>query len=323
MIPPFRFVLLLGLLLATLGAGCAPGLRSAEPPPPWLPGAEPFRIVDDASGRVGYGERLGAGPQVLLVHGIGGGSSAYQYRRVAPALAAAGYEAIGVDLYGFGRSTRPVGPLRADELVGQLELVLDELAAPGVHVVANGLAAAYAVRLAVERPDRVASLTLIVPTGLGRLDRDPARASLGALGGPLGAALYGALLGPDVQLRFLLDAYADPDAVTPEVRRVYSDNLYAPGARWAVLSFVAGLLDQDLAEVWPQVTQPVWIAWGAAAETTPPSDAERFVELRPGTPVRIYEGAKLLPNVERADAFVADLLPFLARTLPWGEDPGF
>lgn len=42
-----------------------------------------------------------------MVHGIGGGSSLFQYRRNAPQVADAGYRVYALDLLGFGRSSRP------------------------------------------------------------------------------------------------------------------------------------------------------------------------------------------------------------------------
>lgn len=47
----------------------------------------------------------GTGPLVLLVHGFP--ESWYSWRQQLPALAAAGYRAVALDVRGYGRSSKP------------------------------------------------------------------------------------------------------------------------------------------------------------------------------------------------------------------------
>ncbi|MEV0440802.1 alpha/beta hydrolase [Streptomyces spectabilis] len=69
------------------------------------PSEEPRHCVVDApAGRLHLVEQ-GAGPLVLLVHGFP--ESWYSWRRQLPALAAAGYRAVALDVRGYGRSSRP------------------------------------------------------------------------------------------------------------------------------------------------------------------------------------------------------------------------
>ena len=62
------------------------------------------RLVPSPAGRVHLVER-GEGPLVLLVHGFP--ESWYSWRHQLPALAAAGYRAVAVDVRGSGRSSKP------------------------------------------------------------------------------------------------------------------------------------------------------------------------------------------------------------------------
>lgn len=62
------------------------------------------RVVPSPAGRVHLVEQ-GTGPLVLLVHGFP--ESWFSWRRQLPALAAAGYRAVAVDVRGYGRSSRP------------------------------------------------------------------------------------------------------------------------------------------------------------------------------------------------------------------------
>jgi pimeloyl-ACP methyl ester carboxylesterase len=62
------------------------------------------RLVPVPGGRVHVAEQ-GTGPLVLLVHGFP--ESWYSWRRQLPALAAAGYRAVALDVRGYGRSSKP------------------------------------------------------------------------------------------------------------------------------------------------------------------------------------------------------------------------
>ena len=62
------------------------------------------RLVPSPAGRTHLVEK-GTGPLVLLVHGFP--ESWYSWRHQLPALAAAGYRAVAIDVRGYGRSSKP------------------------------------------------------------------------------------------------------------------------------------------------------------------------------------------------------------------------
>jgi pimeloyl-ACP methyl ester carboxylesterase len=249
-----------------------------------------------------------------MVHGIGGGSSLFQYRQNAAAIAAAGYSVYALDLLGFGLSSRPALRYTQDLLVAQLESFLEEVVAKPAVLVANGLSAAYSIRLAAQRPDLVRALVLIVPTGYERLSRPQTEERIEdfeRFTGLLGALVTIFLLEEGTQRFFLLDAYIDRESLTPEVLRSYDRNLRAENARWVIFSFISGNLDQDVSGYWPRLEQPTLIVWGEEAETTPIKDAQDFLRVRPETRFVSLSGAKLLPNEDRAEAFNELVLRFL------------
>ncbi|MGX4735956.1 alpha/beta fold hydrolase [Kitasatospora griseola] len=79
------------------------------------------RTIEAPAGRLHLVEQ-GAGPLVLLVHGFP--ESWYSWRRQLPALAAAGYRAVALDVRGYGRSSKPVGT----DAYRMLDLVADNVA---------------------------------------------------------------------------------------------------------------------------------------------------------------------------------------------------
>ncbi|MER5986950.1 alpha/beta hydrolase [Streptomyces sp. NPDC001787] len=79
------------------------------------------RTIEAPAGRLHLVEQ-GTGPLVLLVHGFP--ESWYSWRLQLPALAAAGYRAVAIDVRGYGRSSRPA----ATDAYRMLDLVEDNLA---------------------------------------------------------------------------------------------------------------------------------------------------------------------------------------------------
>jgi pimeloyl-ACP methyl ester carboxylesterase len=109
--------------------------------------------------------RCGAGDPLVLLHGLGSSSRAWD--PVVPDLAAH-FEVVAVDLAGFGGS----GPLPAGveptpaALAAALADYLDEVGIAAPHVAGNSLGGWVSLELAALRP--VSSVTLLGPAGLWR-----------------------------------------------------------------------------------------------------------------------------------------------------------
>jgi pimeloyl-ACP methyl ester carboxylesterase len=118
------------------------------------------RLVDGPAGRIHLVEQ-GAGPLVLLVHGFP--ETSYSWRRQLPALAAAGYRAVALDVRGYGRSSKPADPAA----YGMLDLVDDNVAV--VHalgersavLVGHDWGATIAADSALLRPDVFRAVALL------------------------------------------------------------------------------------------------------------------------------------------------------------------
>ncbi len=107
--------------------------------------------------------RLGAGPALLLVHGLG--SAATTWRPLLPRLAER-YDVVAVDLPGHGGSAplppgEPATPGRLARAVGAL---LDDLGWDRAHLLGNSLGGWVGLELAAD--GRARSLTALAPAGL-------------------------------------------------------------------------------------------------------------------------------------------------------------
>jgi pimeloyl-ACP methyl ester carboxylesterase len=114
-------------------------------------------------------DRLGVGPPLVLLHGLG--MSRRVWDPVVPALAEH-FEVVAVDLPAFGDSA-PL-PARAEPtpaaLAAAVNELLDDLGISDPHVVGNSLGGWVALDLAALRP--MASVTLLSPAGFWR-ERTP------------------------------------------------------------------------------------------------------------------------------------------------------
>lgn len=114
--------------------------------------AATHRLVPSPAGRIHLAEQ-GAGPLVLLVHGFP--ESWYSWRRQLPALAAAGYRAVAVDVRGYGRSSKPADPAayRMRDLVEDNAAVVRALGERTAVIVGHDWGATIAANSALLRPD--------------------------------------------------------------------------------------------------------------------------------------------------------------------------
>ncbi|HEU4333097.1 MAG TPA: 2-succinyl-6-hydroxy-2,4-cyclohexadiene-1-carboxylate synthase [Candidatus Eisenbacteria bacterium] len=101
-------------------------------------------------------------PLVLLLHGFAG--SGDDWSAHAAALLAAGYRAAAVDLPGHGETpaprTHPLARYAPAETGRDLAAILDALAAGAAHWVGYSMGGRIALAAALDRPERVTSLTL-------------------------------------------------------------------------------------------------------------------------------------------------------------------
>ncbi|MFF3286390.1 alpha/beta fold hydrolase [Streptomyces sp. NPDC003023] len=110
------------------------------------------RLVPTPAGRIHLVEQ-GTGPLVLLVHGFP--ESWYSWRHQLPALAAAGYRAVAVDVRGYGRSSKPMdaAAYRMLELVEDNVAVVRALGERSAVIVGHDWGATIAADSALVEPD--------------------------------------------------------------------------------------------------------------------------------------------------------------------------
>jgi len=125
-----------------------------------IPRSEGFVTVADGE-RVWY-ETAGAGPDLILNHGLGGNAAVW-YQQVP--YFAEHYRVITWDQRGFGRSSNSAGKHGPHSAVGDLLAIMDHVGAERADVVGQSMGGWAALGLALAARDRVRSLVLACTTG--------------------------------------------------------------------------------------------------------------------------------------------------------------
>lgn len=126
-------------------------------------GGVTHRTVDANGIRLHFAEQ-GEGPLVVLCHGFP--ESWYSWRHQLPALSAAGFRAVAVDMRGYGQTDRPeaIDQYTLLHLVGDMVGLLDALGVQQAVIAGHDWGAPVAWHAALLRPDRFrAVIALSVP----------------------------------------------------------------------------------------------------------------------------------------------------------------
>jgi pyruvate dehydrogenase E2 component (dihydrolipoamide acetyltransferase) len=228
----------------------------------------------------------GDGLPVVFVHGFGGDLNNWLFTTEKLSKDRTTY---AVDLPGHGASGKDVSSFA--ELVSALGGLLDALGLDRVHLVGHSLGGAVALRTAVERGGRMASLTLIDSAGLGADIND--------------AYVAGFIdAGRRRELKSVLQLlFADPDLVTRQLvddvlRYKRKDGVDAALRSLAAELFPDGGQTLDLRADLEGLAAPVLVIWGAEDEVVPASHAQGLPD---GIEVHVLDGQGHSPHMEAAN----------------------
>jgi pyruvate dehydrogenase E2 component (dihydrolipoamide acetyltransferase) len=225
---------------------------------------------------------------VLLLHGFGGDLNNWLFNLGALAAERTVY---ALDLPGHGGSSKQLSSGDLDELVGAVDGFLEAQGVERAHLVGHSMGALVAATLAAGRPERVTSLALVAPVGLGEeIDREYVEGFVGAASRrELKPVLQRLFADPDLVTRQMVDdvlKYKRLDGVD-EALRTLADDLFPGGRQQHALDL--GTYDGPVLVVWGERDQVIPPAHAAAA----PGRAEKHT----------IAGAGHSPHMEAAGDF--------------------
>jgi pimeloyl-ACP methyl ester carboxylesterase len=227
---------------------------------------------------------IGERETLVFLHGLGGGSSAYEWSKVYPAFAAQ-YRILAPDLLGWGRSAHPKRNEQVEDYLITIEEFIKHTCNKSVTVIASALTAAFTIRVAIASPELFKSLILTTAAGLNELSKDYQDNFFTQLAATpiVDRLLYNTGVATSFGIRSFLEQrqFANKDRVDPEMVEAYLQSAKQPNAEYAALSFVRGDLCFDLTQYITQLTTPTALIWGQASEYTGPEVGYRLQALNP------------------------------------------
>ena len=221
--------------------------------------------------------RRGGGTPLLLIHGFGADQGSWRplLQHLPPDRAVA-----AIDLPNHGKSAAlPVRTLQ--EVAAHVRERLDVEGIASFHVLGHSLGGAVALALAQAAPERVRSLTLLAPAGLGP---------------DINGSFIDGLVTADDEpsLKATMAAlFHDPAGLTGSFVATAFKQLQAPGRRGALATMAGQFMPQgrqseNVREVLSGLRVPVQVIWGTG---------DRIVPMQHGLDLPAHVGLHLLPSV--------------------------
>ncbi|MDQ6835199.1 MAG: alpha/beta fold hydrolase [Actinomycetota bacterium] len=260
---------------------------------------------------------MGHGPDVLLLHGLGGTRASLF--ETAAALSQR-FRVHAPDLPGFGSSDKPArGAYNARWFAEAMLALMDEQRITTAHVVGNSMGGRIAIEMALTAPERVGALGLLCPAvawvkrGLHPLVR-LLRPELGLLPHGFSRGTVASQFWSMFYDRDLIDP-AVADLMVDEFRRIY----HSPGARLAFLASARNIyLEAPYGRrgFYPRLAEldrPAMFIWGSHDRLIPAAFSRHVAKALPNAEQVTLPNCGHVPQVEHPEETNELLLRFFER----------
>ena len=264
--------------------------------------------------------KLGEGPALLLLHGLGCDHTTW-----SPVLRdlARHYTVIAPDLLGHGASAKP----RADYSVGGyangMRDLLTVLGVDKVTVVGHSFGGGVAMQFGYQFPERTERMILVAPGGLG----PEVTPLIRAVTMPGFHQLMGLATLPGVRhlgkagLRVLSHSHLAVARDLGEVAEIY-ESFKDPRARVAIRHVVRACVDGRgqlvtmVDRAYLTQAMPMLVVWGTDDMVIPAKHAENAARIAPGVVVEVIPNSGHFPHKDHPERFVKILNSFVRSTQP-------
>ena len=264
--------------------------------------------------------KVGTGPALLLLHGLGCDHTTW--RPVIAALSRR-YTVIAPDLLGHGLSDKP----RADYSVGGyangMRDLLTLLGVDKVTVVGHSLGGGVAMQFAYQFPERTERMILVAPGGLGpEVTRAIRAITLPGFHTTMGlVTLPGVRQLTTTWMRALAASGVPAARDLDEVASIL-DSFKDAKARTAIRHVVSAVVDWrgqivTMADrAYLTAAMPMCVIWGTDDHVIPVRHAGNAAEMAPGCTVEVIANAGHFPHKDHPQRFVKIVNDFIRTTQP-------
>lgn len=250
-----------------------------------------------------YYQEAGAGPDVILLHGLGGDRSAWSF--TLPALAAK-YHVYAPDQVGFGQSDKPAIDYRITTLVDFLDAFCRKLGIDKATLVGNSLGGWVAMDFALAHPAKVDRLVLVDSAGYS-----PKRTGTPPFTRDMLQVLNPSTVADEKRLMALV-FYGKTFATEQFAEQAFTAHLRKNDG-YTIDRFIDFVLrGEDVVDGrLGAIKAPTLVVWGRQDALVPLPNGKALAEDIPGAQTVILDSCGHVPQMECAAPFNAALLKFL------------
>ncbi len=229
----------------------------------------------------------GAGPAVVIIHGVGGHKE--DWAGVVEALAPT-HHVFAVDMLGFGGSSKTGDDLSMPVQAAVIKALLDEMKIERVSLVGNSVGGWVATTFAATYPERTERLVIIDPAGFKAMFE----------GAPPVNFDPGSAEEMDKLIHFVINSKAAdaPGFAQEAYRRYVASGEKAIFATWGKSLYISPRLE----DLFPKITTPTVILWGHDDRLFPSELADVFPSQIAGARVEKIPNAGLFPQIDQPEA---------------------
>lgn len=271
-----------------------------------------FVRVGDVTAR--YWQAGDHGSPVILLAGIG--CSVIDWEKNIGALAQH-HKVYALDMLGDGLTDKPPGERYALKDLAKFTCdFLQAVGEPNAHFVGHSLGGRIALECARRNPERITSMVLVAPAGVGRQTHIMMRVPTLPVIGEVLTRPSRSGLAKLWRLAFYDKAFVTDDLIATKYQLA---NL--PGTQAAFLKTLRGFVSfsgfpqaqvEDVQKDMPATDKPTLVIWGKQDKLVSYSHSEILRVGLPKAEVRLFDKCGHLPQIEHAQAFNAAVVTFLS-----------
>lgn len=269
--------------------------------------------------------RVGSGPAILLIHGVG---SRHETWLPIVSRLAQHYTVVAPDLLGHGRSAKPRADYSAGGYANGMRDLLSLLDIDKATIVGHSLGGGIAMQFAYQFPQRAERLVLVGSGGLGP-EVNPIIPMCTLPGASLGLGVITTSPVRAIGHAILSILHMSGLPYTADARQlsIVYEGLGDRDSRLAFQHVVRALVDwrgqiatmRDRAYLAEYM--PAMIVWGKRDSVVPVRHAHVAHELLPGSRLEIFKNAGHFPHADEPERFADALMDFMQTTVPASFSP--
>lgn len=252
----------------------------------------------------------GSGSPILLIHGIGIGSSSYNFKEISKELAKK-HTVYEIDLLGFGRSDKPKITYTAYLYVQLISDFIKNIIKRPTDVIASSLSGAFVIMCCHQNEELFKNIMLVNPSSIQSLIKYPNRLSnlsRKLLEFPLiGTSIYNSMASKYSIRKFLQEkGFYKKEKVSTKMVKVFheSSHLGHVNNKYPSASFLTNYMNIDIRNAFADIDKSIYVVWSRDNQFSNEPVIQQYKELNPSIEYSTIDDSRLLPHMEKPQEFL-------------------